>query len=43
MGILVEIHRVAVLSTDSRSNWNLEMLVFVEENCRTREKPFEQG
>ena len=24
------IHRVAVLSAVSRSNWNLEMLVFVE-------------
>ena len=30
MGISMEIHRVALLSTVSRSNWNLEMLFFVE-------------
>ena len=30
MGISMECHRVALLSTVSRSNWNLEMLVLVE-------------
>ena len=30
MGILVEIYKVALTSTASGSNWNLEMLVFVK-------------
>ena len=39
-------HGVAILSTASRSNWNLETMVFVEGGKLVRvpgEKPSEQG